>query len=82
MVVLSKCHFDPTSSRNSHNALYTDFLFLRTSELGTLPLISTLQIISVTSSLIMNGSNIACMESLSVALVMSTTVYIIALMVD
>ena len=58
--------------RTSHS---TVFIFLRTSELGTLPLISTLEISSVTSSL--NGSTISCMESSSVAMEMTTTVYII-----
>ena len=52
------------------------FIFSRTSERGTLPLISTLDISSVTSSL--NGSTISCMDSSSVAMEVTTTVYIIS----
>ena len=52
------------------------FLFSRTSERGIrLPLMSTLVIGSVSSSL--NGSNITCMESSSTLASMTTTVYII-----
>ena len=55
----------------------TVFVFSRTSECGTLPLISTLDISSVTSSL--NGSTISCMDSSSVAMeVITTTLYIIS----
>ena len=56
--------------RTSHS---TVFIFSRTSELNTLPLTSTLEIGSVTTSL--NGSTISCMDSSSVA--MTTTIYII-----
>ena len=52
------------------------FIFSRTSERGALPLISTLDISSVTSSL--NGSTISCMDSSSVAMEVTTTVYIIS----
>ena len=60
--------------RTSHS---TVFLFSRTSELGTLPLVSTLEINSVGQNL--NGSTISCMESSSVTVAMevTTTVYII-----
>ena len=51
----------------------TLFIFSRTSERGMLPLISTLEISSVTSSL--NGSTISCMDSSSSS--MDTTIYII-----
>ena len=51
----------------------TVFIFSRTSERGMLPLISILEITSVTNSL--NGSTISCMDSSSAAV--ETTVYII-----
>ena len=50
----------------------TVFLFSRTSELGALPLESTLEISSVSQSL--NGSTITCLESPST--MVTTTVYI------
>ena len=52
------------------------FVFSRTSELGTLPLESTLEILSVGKTL--NGSTITCMESNSTMARMAiTTVHIV-----
>ena len=54
----------------------TVFVFSRASECGTLPLISILDISSVTS---LNGSTISCMDSSSVTMeVTTTTVFIIS----
>ena len=58
------------------NAHSTVFIFSRTSELGTLPLESTLEIFSVGKTL--NGSTITCMESNSAMTQMAiTTVHIV-----
>ena len=66
-----------TQVQDIHTSNSNVFIFSRTSERGTLPLISTLDISSVTSSL--NGSTISCMDSSSVAMeVTTTTVYIIS----
>lgn len=51
------------------------FIYSRISELQALPLTSELLIISVSSSL--NGSNITCMELDNSASTMATTLYII-----
>ena len=51
------------------------FIFSRVSELGALPLMSTLVIGSVSSGL--NGSNITCMELDNPASTMATTLCII-----
>ena len=53
----------------------TLFTFLRTSELGSTPLISTLKIGSVSQSL--NGTKIVCTEVGASAMKANTTVYII-----
>ena len=60
--------------RTSHSVI---FLFSRTSEQGTLPLVSTLEISSVGQNL--NGSTIICMESTSNAMapMATTTVHIV-----
>ena len=52
----------------------TVFIFSRTSELGTLPLVSTLEISVVTLPL--NGSTITCMAD-SLSAVATTTVHIV-----
>ena len=65
-----------TQVQDIHASDSNVFIFSRTSERGTLPLISTLDISSVTSSL--NGSTISCMDSSSVAMEVTATVYIIS----
>ena len=65
-----------TSTQQVHEVVpshSTVFIFSRTSELGTLPLISTLEIAVVTLPL--NGSTIMCMGSSSA--VATTTVHIV-----
>ena len=60
-----------------HTSHSTVFIFSRTSEQGTLPLVSTLEISSVGQNL--NGSTITCMESTSnvMAPMATTTVHIV-----